>query len=134
MSQKLDQVLPPSKRSQAAQGLADAAASGEFKLQCCDACGLVQYPPRDACGHCLSTDLTWQPVSNAGQLLTESTLHVSTHAYFQQRLPWRIGTVKLDVGPSVICNLTDKVSAPAQVKLQLRLDEAGQGVMFALPA
>ena len=53
---------PPEMRSRASLGLSAAAAEGRFALQVCADCGTVQYPPRDACQNCLSTDLPWQDV------------------------------------------------------------------------
>lgn len=49
--------LPPYARSRVALGLTAAAAEGRFELQVCDDCGTTQYPPREACRKCLSTQL-----------------------------------------------------------------------------
>jgi hypothetical protein len=42
-------TLPPAARSRVALGLTAAAALGRFELQQCRECGMVQYPPREAC-------------------------------------------------------------------------------------
>jgi len=98
-------TLPPMVRSRAALGLTAAAAEGRFALQCCAECGAVQYPPRDACSTCLSTELPWRDVSPMGRLIAETRIRATTSLYFRDRLPWRTGTVQLDVGPSVICHI-----------------------------
>jgi len=126
-------TMPPPARSRAALGLAAAAAEGRFMLQRCGDCGAVQYPPRDACRACLSTDLAWEDVSPLGQLIAETTVRTSTNIYFRERAPWRVGTVLLDIGPSVICHVHGDVAAQGRVRLINRLDKAGQGVLFALP-
>ncbi len=124
---------PSHMRSRAALGLAAAAAEGRFMLQVCDGCNSVQYPPRDACGACLSTDLLWKEVSPKGRLIAETIVRTSTNTYFRERTPWRVGTVLLDVGPSVICHVHGDIGMDDPVRMELKLDKAGQGVLFALP-
>ena len=124
---------PSHMRSRAALGLAAAAAEGRFMLQVCDECKKVQYPPRDACGSCLSVDITWQDVSPEGQLIADTTVRTSTNTYFRERTPWRVGTVRLDIGPSVICHVHGDVAVDDKVRLVAKLDKSGQGVLFALP-
>ncbi|MBT7906303.1 MAG: short-chain dehydrogenase, partial [Marinovum sp.] len=68
---------PPQMRSRAALFLTAAAAEGRFALQSCTECGLIQYPPRDACSGCLCTDLLWQDTPRGGRLIAESTIRTS---------------------------------------------------------
>lgn len=124
---------PSHLRSRAALGLAAAAAEGRFMLQTCADCGTVQYPPRDACGSCLSVELNWTDVSPVGRLIAGTTVRISTNVYFRERTPWRVGTVRLDIGPSVICHVHGDVAVDDPVRLIIKLDKSGQGVMFALP-
>jgi NAD(P)-dependent dehydrogenase (short-subunit alcohol dehydrogenase family)/uncharacterized OB-fold protein len=127
-------LLPPGARSRAALGLTAAAALGRFELQVCRDCGAVQYPAREACGNCLSERLRWTPQDGAGELLADTTLHHSHDLYFRDRMPWRIGMVRLDVGVTVVAHLHGAVPAPpARVRVTARLDRAGQGVLIALP-
>ena len=126
-------LLPPSMRSRAALGLGVMAATGRFGLQVCADCQAVQYPPRDACVKCLSHDLPWQDVDPSGTLMAETTLRVSPEPYFRERMPWRMGAVKLDAGPMVNCHLHGEVARGDTVRMALKLDRAGQGVLIALP-
>lgn len=126
-------LLPPSGRSRVALGLTAAAALGRFELQVCAECGAVQYPPREACHRCLCLDLQWRPQCGAGELICETVLHHSHDGYFQDRLPWRLGMVRLDCGPTVIAHLHCGVSsAPCRVRIVARLDKAGQAVLVAV--
>lgn len=125
---------PPEVRSRAAMHLTAAAAEGRFSLQRCGECGVVQYPPRDACGACLSTDLPWEDMPEGGTVLAETTVHASPRLYFRERMPWRSGTVQLDAGPTVLAHLHGDVPRHARVRIQARLDHSGQGVLIALPA
>ncbi|MBU4610905.1 SDR family NAD(P)-dependent oxidoreductase [Achromobacter sp. GG226] len=127
-------TLPPGLRSRAGLGLTAMAAEGRFALQVCAECGAVQYPPRDVCGTCLSGELPWRDVSPAGHLMVSTTLHHSNDVYFRERLPWRVGTVQMQAGPSVIAHIHADCADNSPVSLALRLDRSGQAVMIALPA
>lgn len=127
-------TLPPAGRSRAALGLTAAAAEGRFALQACADCAAVQYPPREACHRCLSVRLRWRTQDGAGTLLATTTLHHSNDLYFRERLPWRLGMVRLDAGPTVVAHLHgDVAGASARVAVGARLDRAGQAVLVALP-
>lgn len=126
-------TLPPAMRSRAAIGLTVAAAEGRFALQHCAECGTVQYPPRDACCHCLSVDLIWRDTETKAEILAETCIHASPDPYFRERLPWRMGSVKLAAGPVAVCHLHGDVKRGDPVRMALKLDKAGQGVLIALP-
>src|SRR5262249_54864000 len=98
-------LLPQGVRSRTALGLTAAAAGGRLPLQVCAECAMVIYPPRDACPRCLSPRLPFKDVDNRGTLLAETTIRTSTDVYFRERMPWRIGTVQLDAGPSIVAHL-----------------------------
>ncbi|HEX6319122.1 MAG TPA: SDR family NAD(P)-dependent oxidoreductase [Burkholderiales bacterium] len=127
-------TLPPAARSRVALGLTAAAALGRFELQHCRDCGAVQYPPREACQRCLSIRLVWKSETGQGELLAATVLHHSNDLFFRERLPWRLGLIKLDSGPTVVAHLHAGVpDAPAPVRVAARLDRAGQAVLVALP-
>ncbi len=137
--------VPPGARGRVALGLTVAAAEGRFELQVCQDCGTVQYPPREACGHCVSARLQWRAQSGQGQLLALTTLHHSNDLFFRERLPWRLGLVQLDAGPTVVAHLHGDVheapahlpgvmcDAPTRVRVGARLDRAGRAVLIAFP-
>lgn len=124
---------PPEMRSRASLSLTAAAAEGRFALQRCADCGAVQYPPRDACSTCLGTDLPWHDMPPGGTLLAETTVQTSPRLYFRERTPWRVGTVQLDAGPPVLAHVHGDIAPHARVRITARLDQAGQGVLLALP-
>jgi NAD(P)-dependent dehydrogenase (short-subunit alcohol dehydrogenase family)/uncharacterized OB-fold protein len=116
------------------QGLTSAAARGVFALQRCEECGAVQYPPREACGNCLSSKLRWRALDGGGELLARTAIHYGQELYFRERAPWPIGLVRLDCGPNVIAALQgDCGPPPSRVRLRLALDKSGQAVLIALP-
>ena len=128
-------TLPPAARSRIALGLTAAAALGRFELQQCRDCGTVQYPPREVCQKCVSVNLSWQQQPSDGELLAQTVLHHSNDLFFRERLPWRLGLVKLDCGPAVVAHLHGLIEKPpTRVHIRAMLDRAGQAVLAALPA
>jgi NAD(P)-dependent dehydrogenase (short-subunit alcohol dehydrogenase family)/uncharacterized OB-fold protein len=126
--------LPPGLRSRVALGLTAAAARGRFELQVCRDCGTVQYPPREACRVCLSHRLDWRAQDGAGELVSETLLHHSNELFYRERMPWRLGLIKLDCGPLIVAHLHgDCAAAPTRVRVSLHLDRAGQAALVALP-
>jgi NAD(P)-dependent dehydrogenase (short-subunit alcohol dehydrogenase family)/uncharacterized OB-fold protein len=127
-------TLPPSARSRAALGLTAAAAEGRLALQVCRGCEAVQYPPREACHRCLSVRLAWRTQDGAGELIAQTVLHHSNDLFFRERLPWRLGLVRLDAGPTVVAHAhADVAGAPTRVRVRAMLDRAGQAVLVAIP-
>jgi NAD(P)-dependent dehydrogenase (short-subunit alcohol dehydrogenase family)/uncharacterized OB-fold protein len=126
-------LAPQSARSRTAHGLTAAAAEGRFALQRCEDCGAIVYPPRDACPGCLSQRLAFRDVDARGTLLAETTVRVSADPYFRERVPWRVGSVKLDAGPVLIAHLHGDTVEGQRVRLALKLDKSGAPVVLALP-
>jgi NAD(P)-dependent dehydrogenase (short-subunit alcohol dehydrogenase family)/uncharacterized OB-fold protein len=127
-------TLPPGARSRAALRLTAAAAEGRFELQACADCGTVQYPPRAACRTCLSHRLEWRETDGAGELLSATVLHHSNELFYRERVPLRLGTIRLEAGPTVLAHLHgDCAAAPSRVRVRAHLDKSGQAVLIALP-
>ncbi len=123
--------LPPGGRGRVALGMTAAAAEGRFELQVCTECGTVQYPPRDACCNCLSASLRWRQQSGEAVLISTTTLHHSNDLFFRERLPWRLGLVRLDAGPTLMVHLHgDVADTPGPIKVGARIDRAGQAVLI----
>ncbi len=127
-------VLPPGTRSRVALGMTAAAAEGRFALQVCGDCGAVQYPPREACHRCLGDVLPWREQAGGGEVISQTVLATSHDTFFRERLPWRLGMVKLDCGPTLVVHLHGDVAAPpVRVRVGARLDKAGMAVLVGFP-
>jgi len=109
------------------------AGAETLEMQKCAACSAVQWPPRDVCGACLSDALQWSDISADGVLLAATTLHASLEEYFRARLPWRVGTVRLDAGPVVYAHLHHAVAEGDAVRIKAHRDFEGRGVLVAFP-
>lgn len=126
-------TLPPFARSRRAIAFTTAAAEGKFKLQRCSNCSWVIYPAHETCPKCWSMDLCWEEMPEGGSLISETTLHTSINTYFRERMPWRVGSIKLDAGPVVLAHVHGDVKDLARVRVIARTDKSGQGVLMALP-
>ena len=63
-----------------------------------------------------------------------TTLAHSNDLFFRERLPWRLGMVQLDCGPSVMVHLHGEVADDAaRLRVGARLDRAGQAVLIGFP-
>jgi uncharacterized OB-fold protein len=130
----LGPTLPPAARSLVALGLTAFAAQGRLALQVCCDCGTVHYPPQEACRQCLSVRLDWRPQDGGGELISDTVLHHSNEPYFRAHLPLRVGSVRLDAGPTAIAFVHSACPAPpARVRVRAALDRAGAAVLAALP-
>ena len=119
--------------SAAMRAFTERAKGDAFDLQTCAACGVVAWPPREACAFCWSAVLEWKTASAAGVILAATTLHVSHEAFFRARLPWRVATVRLDDGPVAYAHLHRLVAEGDTVRIEAHADYRGRGVLIALP-
>ena len=126
-------TMPPVMRSRASLAFSARAAEGRLMLQTCSDCGHISYPPREACPKCWSLDIPWTEIADTGRFIAETILRTSTNVYFRERMPWRIGTVQLDAGPTIYAHIHGDVTEGDNVRVIARTDKAGQGVMMALP-
>lgn len=134
MRRQRQSASPPATSSRAGLAFAARAAEGLLQLQHCRECGAISYPPRDICSSCWSEAFEWRKVGAGGEILAATTLHASMNNYFRERLPWRIGAVKLDDGPVVTVHLHGGVREAERVRIQAYTDKSGQGFLMALPA
>ena len=124
--------LPPAGRSDPGRAQTRAAQPDKLVLQHCQACGQVQYPPRELCGNCLAGDLRWRETENLGTVLTGVEVYRSLEPYFQARSPWLLGAVKLDCGPVVLLQLTeDCAMTGSRVQVTQLIDASGEAVLVA---
>ena len=67
-------------------------------------------------------------------MIAETVLHHSNELYYRERVPLRLGTVRLDTGPSLFAHVHgDCPPAPTPVRVHAHLDRSGQAVLIALP-
>jgi uncharacterized OB-fold protein len=90
----------------------DGLAQQELRLQRCDGCGYVRWPPSSVCPECLSREHTWVEVPAAGEIWSYVVYHRSFSAAFTEDVPYTVVMVTLDAGPGLVARLTGPVQRP----------------------
>jgi uncharacterized protein len=74
----------------------------DLRLQRCDACGELRFPPAAVCPRCLSPDCTWRPITGTGTVLGWTVIH---RQYFPELpVPYTVVAVETDEGPILVGN------------------------------
>ena len=71
-------------------------ACRDFRLQCCDACGLCRYPPSHSCPWCAHAHSHWKPVPGVGTVHSYMEVHHAVQPAFRTHTPFHILLVELD--------------------------------------
>ena len=128
----MSSVLPPQARTQASAALGAVAVDGALHLQRCDACGSVQYPPRERCGNCLDDALVVAPVACGATVLATTELQHSLEPWFAARVPWTIASLQLDAGPIAIVHIEPRHGrVGARVRVATARDAGGAWCLVA---
>ena len=98
----------------------DGAKAGELRLQRCDACAHVYFPPRPFCPKCAHRKVSWFKASGKAMLYSY-VIHERPAPGFTP--PYSIAVVELDEGPRLMSNIVDCPQTPEALQLDMRLEE-----------
>jgi uncharacterized protein len=76
--------------------------AGELRIQRCDRCQHLSWPPTQVCESCEHDRLTWQQLSGTGRLISWCTFERSY--YRELPIPWDTIVVELEEGPVFVSN------------------------------
>jgi hypothetical protein len=79
----------------------EAARREQLVARRCGSCDRPSWPPRAACPHCGSLDLSWCDIAGTGQLFTWTVIGHTSIAGFKEALPFAVGIVEVDGAPGV---------------------------------
>jgi hypothetical protein len=85
----------------------DAARRHELRLQRCEACGTIWWPPGPVCPECLGERHTWALVSGRGTVSSFVVFHKAWFPAFAGDTPYAVVQVELEEGPRLTANLVD---------------------------
>lgn len=68
----------------------------DFRLQKCDDCSLLRYPPTTACPWCSSANATWTSVAGKGEVHSYEEVHHAIQPSFKSKTPYMVLLVDLD--------------------------------------
>lgn len=83
----------------------EASKRHAVSVQRCNSCGELRFPPLPICSNCWSEDQTWQEVEPLGSLWSYVVYHRALDSAFADDIPYAIGRVKIDAGPTFTVRL-----------------------------
>ena len=99
----------------------DGTAAGELRLQRCDACANVYFPPRPFCPACASRNVTVFKASGNATLYSYVINHRPAPGFTP---PYAIAVVELAEGPRMMTNIVDCPQTPEALELDMKLEVA----------
>ena len=111
-----------------------ACGDGELRIQRCDACRHLSWPPTASCERCGHDQLAWERLSGGGSVVSWCTFE--RRYYAELDVPWDTILVELDEGPLFISNPLGFTNGEVVQGMRVRLafvdceDDAGP---FRLP-
>lgn len=92
---------------------------GELRLQRCDTCAHVYFPPRPFCPKCAARKVSWFAASGRGSLYSYVIHHRPAPGFTP---PYSIAVVELDEGPRMLTNIVECPQTPEALQLDMRLE------------
>ena len=112
-------ATPPAVRGLYDIPMWDSIAARQMKLQRCQKCGTVMYPPGPCCTACLSNALDWEPISGNGTILSWIVFHRQYLPAYPA--PYNAIAVQLEEGPIMVSNLEGAAPANSWIGQQVTL-------------
>jgi uncharacterized OB-fold protein len=106
----------------------EATRRGELRVQRCDACGHLRFPPAVVCPKCLAAAHAWVALSGRGTIYSFIVVHRPQHPAFFADAPYNVAIVELEEGPRLHGNVLDcanddlRVGMPVEVTFE-RVDD-----------
>ena len=97
----------------------DGTKSGELRLQSCDRCSHVYFPPRPFCPSCASRSVSIFRASGNATLYSY-IINQRRHPAFDG--PYAIAVVELEEGPRMMTNIVDTPQTPEALQLDMPLE------------
>ena len=104
----------------------EAALKGELRIQRCDGCERLRFPPRTMCPRCQSLESSWALMSGRGRIYSYVVPHPPLLPPFSELAPYNVILVSLEEDPTIrlIGNLVhqagDEINAldPSTIELE----------------
>jgi uncharacterized OB-fold protein len=99
----------------------DGTRAGELRLQRCNACHKVYFPPRPFCPICAARDVSVFAASGKGRLYSYVIHHRPVPGFTP---PYAIAVVELQEGPRMMTNIVDCPQTPEALELDMPVEVA----------
>lgn len=103
----------------------EGTRKGELRLQRCDDCDRVYFPPRPFCPACSSRSVSVFAASGRGRL-DSYVINERAHPAFEG--PYAIALVALAEGPRMMSNIIDCPQTPEALELDMPLEVSFEAV------
>ena len=97
----------------------EGTKAGELRLQRCNSCRKVYFPPRPFCPHCASREVSVFRASGKGRLYSYVIHHRPVPGFTP---PYAIAVVELDEGPRLMTNIVECPQSPEALILDMPLE------------
>lgn len=97
----------------------DGAKAGELRLQRCDACDHVYFPPRPFCPDCSGREVSVFVASGRATLHSYVINHMKAPGF---EPPYAVAVVELEEGPRLMSNILDCPATPEALVLDMPLE------------
>ncbi|GIW40528.1 MAG: DNA-binding protein [Candidatus Binatia bacterium] len=99
----------------------EAARREELRLQKCQDCGHVRFPPSLLCPRCLSERAEWVRTSGRGTVYSFIVVHRPQHPAFQPDAPYNVAIVELEEGPRLHTNLVEVENSEIEIGMPVEV-------------
>ncbi len=105
----------------------------QLRIQKCQGCGELRWPPSFLCPHCHSQESEWVRVSGKGTVYTFTVFHRAYHLGFKEDIPYVTAVVELDEGPHLLSNIVD--CEPGEVRCDMPVEVVWEDIDedFSIP-
>jgi uncharacterized OB-fold protein len=97
----------------------DGTKAGELRLQRCDACAHVYFPPRPFCPNCAGRSVSVFAATGRATLYSYIINHRPAPGF---DAPYAIAVVELEEGPRMMSNIVDAPQTPEALELDMALE------------
>lgn len=85
----------------------EAAKNHELRMQQCDECDHIRWPPSPVCTECWTEAHEWVELSGQGEVNTWVVFHRPYFDAFADEVPYNVAEIELDEGPRYLANIVD---------------------------
>ena len=97
----------------------DGARQGQLRLQKCDSCHSIYFPPRPFCPECGSCEVSVVTATGRATLYSYVINHLPSPGF---ESPFAIAVVELEEGPRLMSNIVDCEQTPEALQLDMPLE------------
>ena len=84
----------------------DYCKQHQLRMQKCNNCGFIRFPPGILCPECHSMDAEWVQLSGTGKIYSFVVYRRAFHPSYEGDIPYAVAVIQLTEGPRMESNIT----------------------------